>query len=93
MLPNEFVEITCVKSDCRYSWRKYCGFNQCLKCANEILSTFVRDSFTAYGAHPFIATQVVEDGGVEVYKHFVTFPKPSDFRYIVRYVVINDLPF
>lgn len=93
MLPNEFVEITCVKPHSRHSWREYCGFNQCHKYANEVLSTLVRDSFSAFGSHPFITCQMLDDGALETYSHFVTFPKPSDTRYIVRYVVVNDLPF
>ncbi|AXH76095.1 MAG: hypothetical protein [Microviridae sp.] len=93
MFSNEFVEITCVAPDCRYSWRKSCGFNQTSKSANELLSTLVRDSFSAYGKLPFITSQMVEEGELEFYSHFVTFPKPSDTRYIVRYMVINDLPF
>lgn len=93
MLPNGFVEITCVKPHYRYSWRERCGIGQCSKYVNEVLSSFVRHSFSAYGFLPFIASQVVEDGAFDVYSYFVTFPQPCDTRYIVCYCVDNDLPF
>lgn len=52
-----------------------------------------RCSFEQYHEHPFITTQVIEVGTIDCYSHFVTFPKSSGTRYIVRYEVINDLPF
>lgn len=93
MLPNEFVTITCVLPNRRFSWREFAGFNQCRKTANEVLSALTRCSFEQYHEHPFITTQVIEDGTIDCYSHFVSFPKRSGTRYIVRYMVINDLPF
>lgn len=93
MLSNEFVSVTCVLPHRRFSRREFAGFNHCRKTANEILSSLTRCSFEQYNDHPFITTQVVTDGALDVYSHFVTFPRRSGMRYIIRYVVINDLPF
>ena len=93
MLPNEFVEITCVLPNRRFSWREFAGFNQCRKTANEVLSALARCSFEQYREHPFITTQIIEDGTIDCYSHFISFPKRSGTRYIVRYMIINDLPF
>lgn len=93
MLSNEFVTVTCVLPHRRWSWREFAGFNQCRKTANEILSDIVRTSCEQYHEYPFITTQVISDGTLDVYSHFVTFPRRSGTRYVLRYVIINDLPF
>lgn len=93
MLSNQFVTVTCVLPNRRFSWCDFAGFNQCRKTANEILSALTRCSFEQYNSNPFITTQVVTDGPVDVYSHFVTFPRRSGTRYVIRYQVIHDLPF
>lgn len=93
MLPNEFVSIEHIANHYRSSYRRFAGFNQCVKVANEILSELDADSFRKYGELPFVTSQVVTLGAIDVYKYFVTFPKPSKSRYVLRFEVINDLPF
>lgn len=93
MLRNDFLEVTCVLPNRRLSWLVFAELNQCRKTANEVLSALTRCSFEQYREHPFITTQIIEDGTIDCYSHFISFPKRSGTRYIVRYMVINDLPF
>lgn len=92
MLPNEFVTVTRVFPGYRYSWRQFAGFNNCKKTANAIMSDLDRRSFEQYGEQPFVTTQVITDGAIDVYSHFVSFPRRSGTRYVIRYEIINDLP-
>lgn len=93
MLSNNFVAVTCVLPHRRSSWRVFAGHTRCCETANSILSNLVRTSFEQYHEHPFITTQVVTDGVIDVYSHFVTFPRRSGTRYVLRYEIVNDLPF
>lgn len=93
MVANEYVSVTRISSDCRSSWNEFAGFNNCCKIANEILSRLVRVSFGQFHEVPFITTQVITDGALDYYAHFVTFPRISGIRYVIRYVIVNDLPF
>lgn len=93
MLSNEFVTVTCVLPHRRWSWSVFAGFNQCRVTANEVLSDIDRVSLEQYHEHPFVTTHVVSDGALDVYSIFVTFPRRSRTRYVIRYEVINDLPF
>lgn len=93
MYPNKFITVTCVLPHRRSSFRVRAGFNQCHKTANDILSKIVRASCELYHEYPFITTQVVSRGSLDVYSHFVSYPRRSGIRYVIRYEIINDLPF
>lgn len=59
--------------------------------ANRQVSEFVARSFRRYDTFPFITKQMVEGDTTDSYSIFVTMP--NKVRYIIRYTVINDLPF
>lgn len=92
MLSNEFVRVTCVYPHRRSSWTEYAGFNQCRKAANDILSDIIRTSREHYDESPYVTSQVITDGAIDICSHFVSLPRRSGIRYVLRYAVINDLP-
>lgn len=93
MLPNEYVTVTRVGKNFRSTSFRFAGFNNCKHTATEILSEFDVECFRKYGELPFVTSQVITDGAIDVYKYFVTFPHPSTARYVVKFWVVNDLPF
>lgn len=93
MLSNEFVTVTCVHPHRRSSWSEFVGFNQCHKAASDILSDIIQASREQYHESPFVTCQVITDGAIDIYSHFVSLPRRSGIRYVIRYQVINDLPY
>lgn len=93
MLSNEFVRVTCFYPHRRSSWCEYAGFNQCRKAASDILSDIIQTSREQYHESPFVTSQVITDGAIDFCSYFVTLPRRSGIRYVLRHEVINDLPF
>lgn len=93
MLSNEFVSVTCVYPHRRSSWCEYAGFNQCRKVASDILSDIIQASREQYHESPFVTSQVITDGAIDTCSFFVSLPRRSGIRYVLRCEVINDLPF
>lgn len=93
MLSNEFVSVTCVLPHHRSSWTEFAGFNRCRETAHDILFDIIQTSREQYHESPFVTCQVITCGGVDIYSHFVSLPRRSGTRYILRYEVYNDLPF
>lgn len=93
MLSNEFVSVTCVYPHHRASWNEYAGFNQCRNAARAILSDIAQTSRELYYESPYITCQVITDGAIDICSHFVSLPRRSGIRYVLRYAVINDLPY
>lgn len=92
MISNEFVNVTCVYPHRRSSSSQYAGFNQCRKAASDILFDIIQTSREQYHESPFVTGQVITDGAIDFCSYFVTLPRRSGIRYIIRYQVINDLP-
>lgn len=92
MFSNEYISITHLKKRYRVRWRRFVGFNQCKKVANEVLSEISVKCFERYGCMPYETFQVIEDGTLEKWRFFVTFPNGSEY-YELRFTIINDLPF
>ncbi|CRH84757.1 Uncharacterised protein [Chlamydia trachomatis] len=92
MLSNEFVSVTCVYPHRRTSWSSYAGFNQGRKVASDILSDITKASRGVFHGSPFVTSQVITDGAIDICSYFVSLPPQSGLRYVIRYAVINDLP-
>ena len=93
MLSNEFVSVTCVLPHRRSSWSEFAGFNQCRKAARDILSEIIQAAREQYDESSYVTCQVISNGAIDIYSHFVSLPRRSGTRYVIRYAVINDLPF
>ena len=92
MLSNEFVRVTCVYPHRRSHMCLYAGFNQCRATASDILSDIIQASREQYQESPFVTGQVITDGAIDFCSYFVSLPRRSGIRYVIRYEVINDLP-
>lgn len=93
MLSNEFVTVTCVYPHRRVSFAKFAGVNQCHKTARDILSDIIQACRVKYKESPFVTSQVITDDVIDKYSYFVSLPRRSGIRFVVRYMIVNDLPF